>query len=120
MTQLRPEEIRRYVRHLLLPEVGIESQHRLQLDEYGLGVASLPPLAVGHYTVSLGMPRKWGIPRKGLVKCEFEVAEYRLLPLVAEVSSCRQLDHSSLQVGLSLSSFGKELSGPVKVRLKSP
>src|SRR6266849_8248163 len=79
------------------------------LDEYGLCLWSMQGLPEGEYEATLE-----GVEAD---VCRFEVAEYRLAPLNAELSE-QQLSGETLRYVLSVTAFGQPYNGPVEVELQ--
>lgn len=99
-------------RELLIELDGSEFRRvPVTLNGYGLAQVPLTSLPVGHYTVGLD----------GLEfgdRTRFEVAEYRLAPLVCSLEQ-HQLRGSTLSFALELTSFGVPVAGYVFVELSS-
>ncbi len=85
MTELSPEEIKRYSRHLIMPEVGIDGQRKLKASSVlCIGAGGLGSPAAMYLAAA-------GIGRIGIV--DFDVVDYSNLQ--------RQLLHSTPDVGRS-------------------
>src|SRR5437868_5143766 len=85
------------------------ADYPLTLDEFGLCLWSMQGLPEGEYEATLE-----GVEAD---VCRFEVAEYRLAPLNAELSE-QQLSGETLHYVLSVTAFGQPYSGPVEVELQ--
>lgn len=85
------------------------ADYPVTLDEYGLCLWSMQGLPEGEYEATL----------EGTAAdvCRFEVAEYRLAPLNAELAE-QQLSGDTLQYTLSVTAFGQPYSGSVEVELQ--
>ncbi|HEX6484914.1 MAG TPA: hypothetical protein VF043_39215, partial [Ktedonobacteraceae bacterium] len=81
----------------------------LTLDESGLCLWSMQGLPEGLYEAELeGMSAD---------ACHFEIAEYRLAPLNAELTE-QHLNGNNLRYVLGVSTFGQPYSGPIEVELQ--
>src|SRR5579863_2425706 len=85
------------------------ADYPLTLDRYGLCLWSLQGLPEGEYEAALV-----GIEA---IDCRFEVAEYRLSPLNAELVE-QQLSGHVLRYMLVVSAFGQPYSGQIDVELQ--
>ena len=85
------------------------ADYTLRLDRYGLCLWSLQGLPEGEYTATLE-----GIEE---TECRFEVAEYRLSPLNAELVE-QNMSGQVLRYMLAISAFGQPYSGTVEVELQ--
>src|SRR5438876_4405036 len=85
------------------------ADYPLTLDEYGLCLWSMQGLPEGEYAATLEGAE--------VDPCHFEVAEYRLAPLNAELSE-QHLSGETLRYVLSVTAFGQPYSGPVEVELQ--
>ncbi len=85
------------------------ADYSITLDEYGLCLWSMGDLPEGEYQAQL----------EGTVaaSCRFEVAEYRLAPLNAELTE-QNLSGETLRYVLTVTSFGQPYSGPVQIELQ--
>lgn len=81
----------------------------LTLDESGLCLWSMQGLPEGMYEAELE-----GITADA---CHFEVAEYRLAPLNAELTE-QDLNGNNLRYVLGVTTFGQPYSGPIEVELQ--
>src|SRR5437588_1245497 len=85
------------------------ADYPLTLDEYGLCLWSMQGLPEGEYEAALE-----GVD---IDACRFEVAEYRLAALNAELIE-QQLRGKTLHYTLSVTAFGQPYHGPVEVELQ--
>jgi hypothetical protein len=103
------------------------NDYRLTLDEYGLCLCSLSDLPEGTYEATLGETEDSNNAGNADdtnntvdFPCRFEVAEYRLAPLNAELIE-QQLSgekSDSLRYTLAVSAFGQPYHGPIEVELQ--
>ena len=88
--ELSPEEIRRYNRHIIMPEMGLEGQKKLK-------AASILLVGTGGLGSPLGLYlAAAGIGRLGLV--DFDVVDYSNLQ--------RQIIHTTRECGATQTAFG--------------
>ncbi len=85
------------------------ADYPLTLDSYGLCLWSLRGLPEGEYTAE--------IEEMNEATCRFEVAEYRLSPLNAELAE-QQLNGQALRYLLAVSAFGQPFTGQIEVELQ--
>lgn len=88
---------------------NIYGEYPLKLDDFGLYLWSLAGLPEGAYEAELA-----GIED---IVCRFEVAEYRLAPLNAELAD-QQLSGDTLRYTLAVSAFGQPYAGAIEVELQ--
>ncbi|MBX9669342.1 MAG: hypothetical protein K2X93_17080 [Candidatus Obscuribacterales bacterium] len=86
------------------------SRHSIKLGPNGAGQLQLRDLPVGDYEVAFD--------DKADSCCQFVVAEYRLVPLVASMTKCDSTENGQLDVTLHIESFGTALDGEVKISLQ--
>ncbi len=87
----------------------VVSKHEIELGRNGEGSFKLRDLLVGDYQLYFDGQEE--------PACEFMVAEYRLVPLVASMVSSAVGAAESLEVVLHLESFGVPVNGKVKLNL---
>ena len=87
------------------------ADYPVTLDEYGLCLWSMQGLPEGEYETVMVSGESESAP------CRFEVAEYRLAPLNAELTD-QQLSSDLLRYTLSVTAFGQPYSGAVEVELQ--
>lgn len=87
----------------------VVSKHEIELGRNGEGSFKLRDLLVGDYQLHFDGQEE--------PACEFMVAEYRLVPLVAALVSSAVGAAESLEVVLHLESFGVPVNGKVKLNL---
>jgi hypothetical protein len=85
------------------------ADYPLTLDEYGLCLWSMRDLPEGEYEATLD-----GLNADA---CRFEIAEYRLAALNAELTE-QQLSGNTLSYTLSITAFGQPYTGPVEIELQ--
>ena len=83
------------------------SQHKVKLDGNGAGFLILADLPVGDCQVSTA--------NNPAARCEFVVAEYRLVPLVAKPAGNMIKEGKELRVEFTVESFGVPFDGELKV-----
>ena len=88
------------------------ADYPIMLDDFGLKLWSLQGLPEGEYEASLA-----GIEGVEVDVCRFEVAEYRLAPLNAELTE-QQLSGETLRYVLTVTAFGQPYSGSIEVELQ--
>ena len=87
---------------------GLEySRHKFTFGTAGEKHIILSKLPVGEFEVFLE-----DCPDE---VCEFSVAEYKLVPLVASMTECVKTPNDGLRAVLKLTSFGVPVSGPVNI-----
>lgn len=89
---------------------AVVSRHEVELGKNGQGSLKLRDLLVGDYQLAF--------EGKDEAACQFMVAEYRLVPLVASLVSSAVGAADSLEVVLHLESFGVPVNGNVGLTLK--
>ena len=85
------------------------SKHAVELGKNGEGMLVLKDLPVGEYTVEF--------EGKTPSPCDFIVAEYRLVPLVASLLKSSVVEGAKLAVTLHVESFGVPVNEPVRMSL---
>lgn len=85
------------------------SRHTVSLGKHGDGHLKLHDLPVGDYEISFDGEKESA--------CDFVVAEYRLVPLVASVSNSKTTADGALAVTFRLDSFGVAVNGKVQLNL---
>lgn len=85
------------------------SKHIVELGKNGEGMLVLKDLPVGEYSVEF--------EGNSQSTCEFIVAEYRLVPLVASLVKSKMLEATKLAVTLHVESFGVPVNEPVTLGL---
>ena len=103
---LRPLQTLRLALHMNGNPYG---DYPLTLDEFGLCLWSMRDLPEGEYEAQLEGTEA--------DSCYFEVAEYRLAPLNAELAE-QHLSGETLRYVLSITAFGQPYSGPVEIELQ--
>src|SRR5437764_9594358 len=88
---------------------NVYANYPVTLDEYGLCLWSMQGLPEGQYEASLT-----GVEGDA---CRFEIAEYRLAPLNAELTE-QQLSGETLRYVLAITVFGQPYSGLIEVELQ--
>ncbi|MDZ4835886.1 MAG: hypothetical protein SGJ27_19075 [Candidatus Melainabacteria bacterium] len=88
---------------------SVSSRHHVELGENGEGSLKLRDLLVGDYQIFFEGDEK--------PACDFVVAEYRLVPLVASLTSSSAGPDEQLDVVLHLESFGVPVNGPVRLNI---
>ncbi len=86
------------------------SKHTLRLGKHGDGQLVLRDLAVGNYEIFFEGGRDHN-------SCTFQVAQYKLAPLVASLVQSHLVESDKLQLVLSIESFGSPVSGALKIDL---
>lgn len=81
------------------------SRHSVRLGEHGEGQLVLRDLPIGDYEIFMEAEKR----------CEFTVAEYRLVPLVASILSMETTAQERIKVVVQMESFGKPIVGDVDV-----
>jgi hypothetical protein len=88
---------------------GVISRNEVTLGSNGEGSLKLRDLNVGDYQLHFEDQPE--------AACEIIVAEYRLVPLVASLTSSQALTSDTLDVVLHIESFGVAVNGAVKLNL---
>lgn len=83
------------------------SRHCVRLGEHGEGQLVLRDLPIGDYEIFMEAQKR----------CDFTVAEYRLVPLVASVLSMATTSQERIKVVLQMESFGVPVNGDVNVAI---
>ena len=85
------------------------ASYTVALDQYGVCLRAIAGLPEGEYTATLDGTQA-GV-------CRFEVAEYRLAPLTADLVG-QSLEGTTLSYTLLLRAFGQPYNGPVEIELQ--
>jgi len=95
---------------VLLRNAGtVFSRHTVQLGANGEGILKLRDLPVGDYDMVF--------EGQDEAACEFIVAEYKLVPLVAAMKNSKASSKDDLDVTLNVESFGVPVNGQVRITL---
>lgn len=96
---------------LVLCNASRYSNHKVELGEHGQAKLTLLDLPSGEYEVLFeGSTDK-------TKHCKFSVAQYKLVPLVAELKTKSMQSGGRLEMKVGLTSFGANVSGPVSIEL---
>lgn len=95
---------------LLISVDSVFSRHKVELGANGEGSLKLKDLPSGEYALAFE-------GAEDDPACDFVVAEYRLVPLVASLLSSQAEAGGKLQVVLQAESFGVPVNGPVRLDL---